>query len=395
MDVTGTGPRQSGQWLTTITIVLLIYVAAATSVGLTPVLPQIRAQFAGTPGADFLTKALVTVFGISALIGSPLTGRLLNRWGVRRVFMGTVILYIASGLGGAIAPNLEMLLLTRFVGGLAAAVCAAAYYTYILTYFPPGKRERWLGFISTLGSAWAIVASMLAGELAHHSWRLAFLINLVALPLLVLVPLAFRETLAPAAARQGDVARGGDSPFHMAPAAIVGLLSGVIVMGTAIYVPFQLSATGVSDPRVIARYYAYYSVISAASALAYGYIRRFVAMGGVNFFAFPTAGAGYLLLVLWPAAGLRLVELTVLGLGAGLLTPNLAAFAGRRGDAIEKARSIGIAKAGYFASAFVFQAVMGILAIRAADRSLLALAVICIPGAMIMARVRPEARLNE
>ena len=162
MEGTGTAPRQSGQRLTTITIVLLIYVAAATSVGLTPVLPQIRAQFAGTPGADFLTKALVTVFGISALIGSPLTGRLLNRWGVRRVFMGTVILYICSGLGGAIAPNLEVLLLTRFVGGLAAAVCAAAYYTYILTYFPPASASGG----SASSPRWAR-----PGRLSPRCWR--------------------------------------------------------------------------------------------------------------------------------------------------------------------------------------------------------------------------------
>ena len=119
MDDSAAASGQRGQLLSSITIALLIYIPAASAAGLSPALPQIRAHFAGTPGADFLTKALVTVFGISALIGSPLTGRMLKRWGVRRVFMGTVVVSLLSGLAGVVSPNLEILLFTRFVGGLA------------------------------------------------------------------------------------------------------------------------------------------------------------------------------------------------------------------------------------------------------------------------------------
>lgn len=387
MDDMTKEPDRSGGMLTEITIAWLIYIVAATAGGLTPVLPQIRTQFADAAGADFLTKALVTVFGLSALVGSPMTGRLLKRWGLRNVFLATVIVFIGSGLGGMVSPNLEVLVCARFVGGLAAAVSVAAVYTYILTCFPAGKREWWLGFVTTLGSVWAIVASVLAGELGHYNWRLAFLINLVALPLLVLVPLAFRKNGIPVSPQHAAVARDRVPMARMAPSAIVGLISGAIGLGMTVYVPFQLNAVGITDPRAIARFFAFYAVVNAASALLYGYLRRFLAIAGVNFLAFAAAGLAYGLLALWPIAHLRLAELAMLGLGTGLLNPNLAAFAGRRGDAIEKAQSIGIAKAGYFASGLVMQAILAILTIRAADISLLALACICIPGALIMARV--------
>lgn len=391
MDDAQRASGQANQSLAGITILLLVFIGAVAAVGISPILPLIRVEYAGSPGADFLTKALITVFGISALIGSPLTGWLLKRYGARNLFMGTVIAFIGSGLGGLAAPNLIVLLFTRFVCGIAAAICATAYYTFILTQYPPGKRERWLGFVGTMGAVWAVVAYTLAGELSQYGWRFALLIHLLALPLIVMVPLAFRESTWVQARPDHEAIRPATGLRRMTPAIMVGLISGAVVMSSPVYLPIYFSATGVTDARAIGQLLALYSIISALSAFLYGILRRFLSVAGVNLLAFCAAGAGYMALALWPAPELRLAELAVLGFGNGLLTPNLAAFAGRRGDAIEKAKSIGVAKAAYFASAFLFQAVLGVLAIQSAHLSLLALALVCIPGAAMMLAARPTS----
>ncbi|MBU3992231.1 MAG: MFS transporter [Alphaproteobacteria bacterium] len=398
MEDADTPSAKSGQTLAGITILLMVIIGATTAVGLSPILPQIRAEFAATPGADFLTKALITVFGISALVGSPLTGWLLKHWGARNLFLGTAITFIAAGLGGMVAPNLIMLVFTRFVSGVAAAICGAAYYTFVMTQYPPGKRERWLGYLGTIGAIWAVVVSILAGELSQFGWRFALLTHLLALPLLVLIPVAFRKSTWTQATPDSSVARSDTGLRRMTPAIVVGLFSGAIVMSTPLYLPLQLSAIGVTDARAIGLLMAWYMVVSATSAFLYGNLRRFLSVAGVNLLAFSAAGAGYLSLALWPEAQWRLAELVVLGCGTGLLTPNLAAFAGRRGDAIEKAKSIGISKAAYFVGAFLFQALLAALAITAANLSLVALAMICIPGAAMLLAARPgsgRARASE
>ncbi len=123
-------------------------------------------------------------FGGLLLLG----GRLGDLYGRRRVFMtGVTIFAIASGIGG-LAQSEIMLLGSRGLQGLGAALASPAALALITTNFPAGpKRNRAFSVYAAMSGAGAAVGLLLGGwltglqpdllGLSVDGWRLTFLIN--------------------------------------------------------------------------------------------------------------------------------------------------------------------------------------------------------------------------
>lgn len=378
-------PPSSGGAITGIAVLALVYIPAAMASGLPPVLPLIAAEFAQEPGAAFLTKMLLTIYGIAALFGSPLTGPLLRRWGFRRLFLIVALGFVGAGIAGMFATSLPILLATRFVAGFCAAVCSSALAAFIITRLGPGKRERWLGYVTALGAVWSVLATILVGYLGGMGWRPALLIHLLGLPLFALVMFAFRGV-----DQIAEPDEGGAQPvpasgaLRFAPEALVGVMFGAVVMSGGMYLPFRFSEAGFGDPARIATLMAWLAFVCGVASLSYGFLRRWLSVSMVSLVAFTATGAAYLALALWPDETFVMAHLTLLGLGLGLLTPNLPAFAGRRPLLADKATAVGISKGGFYLGAFVFQSVTSLLGIDTPGGALMALAVIAFPSAFVL-----------
>ncbi len=123
-------------------------------------------------------------FGGLLLLG----GRLGDLYGRRRVFMvGVTIFAVASGIGG-LAQSEIMLLGSRGLQGLGAALASPAALALITTNFPAGpKRNRAFSVYAAMSGAGAAVGLLLGGwltglqpdilGLSVDGWRLTFLIN--------------------------------------------------------------------------------------------------------------------------------------------------------------------------------------------------------------------------
>ncbi len=123
-------------------------------------------------------------FGGLLLLG----GRLGDLYGRRRVFMiGVSIFAVASGIGG-LAQSEIMLLGSRGLQGLGAALASPAALALITTNFPAGpRRNRAFSVYAAMSGAGAAVGLLLGGwltglqpdilGLSVDGWRLTFLIN--------------------------------------------------------------------------------------------------------------------------------------------------------------------------------------------------------------------------
>ncbi len=123
-------------------------------------------------------------FGGLLLLG----GRLGDLYGRRRVFMaGVTVFAIASGIGG-LAQSEIMLLGSRGLQGLGAALASPAALALITTNFPAGpQRNRAFSVYAAMSGAGAAVGLLLGGWLTGlqpdilgisvDGWRLTFLIN--------------------------------------------------------------------------------------------------------------------------------------------------------------------------------------------------------------------------
>jgi EmrB/QacA subfamily drug resistance transporter len=133
---------------------------------------------------QWVVTGYALAFGGLLLLG----GRLGDLYGRRRIFMvGVTLFAVASGLGG-LAQNELMLLGSRGLQGLGAALAAPTALALIATNFPAGPaRNRAFSVYAAMSGVGAAVGLVLGGWLTGlhpdilgadvSGWRLTFLIN--------------------------------------------------------------------------------------------------------------------------------------------------------------------------------------------------------------------------
>ncbi len=149
----------------------------------------------------WIVTGYALAFGGLLLLG----GRLGDLLGRRRVFaLGLVVFAVASLLGG-FAQNEAMLLSSRALQGLGAALASPAALALITTTFPAGPaRNRAFAVYAAMSGAGAAVGLILGGWLTGldsvfglqlSGWRLTFLINVpIGLAAAALAPRFLRES---------------------------------------------------------------------------------------------------------------------------------------------------------------------------------------------------------
>ena len=156
---------------------------------------------------QWIVTGYALAFGGLLLLG----GRLGDLYGRRRLFMiGVTIFAVASGLGG-LAQNEVMLLSSRGLQGLGAAIASPTALALITTNFPAGAaRNRAFSVYAAMSGAGAAVGLILGGWLTGlhphwfgtdiSGWRLTFLINV---PIGLIAAAFAPRVLAESEARDG------------------------------------------------------------------------------------------------------------------------------------------------------------------------------------------------
>ena len=138
-------------------------------------LPSVAADLALEPAlAQWVISAYAVLFAGFLVAG----GRLTDRVGAKRLFVGAVVFFgLASAVGGA-ATDGSVLLAARAAQGLGAALLQPAIIGLIGTTFPAGPaRSRALAVWGGVGASGLAAGAVLGGVLTTASWRLTFVIN--------------------------------------------------------------------------------------------------------------------------------------------------------------------------------------------------------------------------
>ncbi len=133
----------------------------------------------------------------TAFLAASTTAMLLNAWfvaafGARVTFVGSMAVFAGGSLLGAAADSLEMLIIARFLQGIAAGFIQPLPLMLIFQAFPEHRRGGAFGFFS-LGVVLAPGLGPLIGGMAMDvfDWRFVFLVTaplaLIALPVAIAV----------------------------------------------------------------------------------------------------------------------------------------------------------------------------------------------------------------
>ncbi|MEV6105910.1 MFS transporter [Streptomyces sp. NPDC051940] len=171
-------------------------------------LPSIRADLGLSTGTlSGVVSAYVLGYGGFILLG----GRAADLLGHRRMFVTWLVVFLAfSGLGG-FATEGWMLLLARFVTGVAAAFLAAAGLALVSSGFPEGPvRTRAIAVYAGTAAAGFSLGLVAGGVLTSFGWRWVFFAPVVLSALILAATLALvRDTGRPARPPGGFDLAGG------------------------------------------------------------------------------------------------------------------------------------------------------------------------------------------
>jgi MFS family permease len=139
-------------------------------------MPSIKTDLGFTfADLQWVVTAYTLAFGGLLLLG----GRTADLLGRRRVFFAGLGIFTAASLASGLAASQEMLLATRALQGVGAALLSPAALSLVTTIFPEGpERNRALAAWAAVGASGAAFGVLLGGSLTEvFGWEAIFLVN--------------------------------------------------------------------------------------------------------------------------------------------------------------------------------------------------------------------------
>lgn len=140
-----------------------------------PALPAIRETFNVDESALSWVFSIFTLFAVISAV--PLA-KLSDRFGRRRIYVFSLVVFTTGSLLVAVAPGFEWLLGARAVQALGAGGIFPVASAVIGDVVPEQRRGRALGMIGAVFGIAFLLGPLIGGLLLPLGWQVLFLINL-------------------------------------------------------------------------------------------------------------------------------------------------------------------------------------------------------------------------
>ncbi|MDN7240694.1 MFS transporter [Planococcus sp. N028] len=117
---------------------------------------------------------MVSAFALAQLIFSPLAGRAVDKYGRKPMIISGLFIFSISELLFGLGETVEVLFISRILGGVSAAFIMPAVTAFIADITTTQTRPKALGYMSAAISTGFIIGPGIGGFLAEISTRLPF-----------------------------------------------------------------------------------------------------------------------------------------------------------------------------------------------------------------------------
>jgi DHA2 family metal-tetracycline-proton antiporter-like MFS transporter len=174
------------RWIVTlVALCVLMSVINTTMVNVS--LPDIGDHFGASPAS---LGWLVTLYSLTFGVATPFYGRLGDRYGLRRMFVIGLCIFVGASLLAGLAPSFALLMFFRAGQAFGSAAIPSLGIGMLARAVPQERRGRSLGIVSMAVGAGSALGPTLGGGLTQLvSWRMVFLVSAL---LAVLIPYCLR-----------------------------------------------------------------------------------------------------------------------------------------------------------------------------------------------------------
>jgi MFS family permease len=308
--------------LTLLFVSTLTVMAGAT---IAPSLPAMRQFFASVNNADFLVRLVLTAPALFIALGAPVVGVLIDKFGRKPLLTIALALYGIAGSSGLWLDSLGFILVGRALLGMSVAGVMVTATALIADYYVGAARGQFLGLQAAFMALGGVVFLSFGGFLADVSWRLPFLIYLVAL---VLIPCVVFLLPEPIKNNSNDASTSEETLTEL-PIAVISttyiaaFLSQIVFYMIPVQLPFYLRDLVNANASQSGLAIAFATFFSAVTSLLYQRIKSRFNFLTIYAIAFLNIAVGYGFISLAKNFPVIMGGLAITGLGLGMLMPNM------------------------------------------------------------------------
>jgi len=354
--------------LTVLAISSLTIMANTT---IAPALPGLAMTFEDVPRIESLLGLLLSLPSLAIVLTATIFGLLAERIGRRKVLIGSLALYALGGASGLIADGMTELLIGRIVLGVGVAGTMTVATMLAADYWTGQARMQFMGKQAAVMSMGGVLFLILGGVLAEFSWRGAFALYLLALPVGFFAWRNLDQDI-----KHNERAQQSKTALDWAICLKIGAL-GFFTMAV-IYLlptrlPFLLTEIGIDSPTLAGIAIAAVTLAGAIASVNFQKIRSRLSPIGIYALGFILMCAGYVLI----ATGYSLAQILIgglfVGLGLGSIMPNQNMWLMSAVDPETRGRAAGVLTTFVFAGQFAGPLFASIAALLTSQRGIFGL----------------------
>ncbi|HVN53937.1 MAG TPA: DHA2 family efflux MFS transporter permease subunit [Anaerolineaceae bacterium] len=245
----------SHKWRVLISVVFGIFMVILDTTVVNVAFQTLRTEFGASLNDS---QWIISIYVLSIGISTPLSGFLADRFGMKRVYLSGLSIFILGSFLCGLAPSLGFLIVARALQGFGGGIAIPLGTAFLLRTFPPREQGTALGIFGIAALTAPALGPILGGFLVDQNlWRFIFFINppigLIGVVLGYLFLPNFRNERKPA--------------FDF-----LGLVTEVIGFGAMLYAASIAANQGWTSPGVLLWF-----GIGAAGLIAFGLVELFVA----------------------------------------------------------------------------------------------------------------------
>lgn len=324
-----------------------------------PALPAITKDFNDTPHIEILSGLMLTIPALFVMIFSPIAGFLMDKHTKLRFLYPAMIVWVISGMSGALCENIYSLIATRCVLGIAAAFVSVGVNALLGDYYSlgVGRRERALsmqGFVMSVGGA---ILTMLSGYLTNYAWQYAFLVYGSGIIVIFLcVMFLFEPSIKKAketTAKDSMKNNAKNSYKAFFPVYFIGFFIMVAYYLAGIEFPHYIEDVLGLEPKYIGLAMALPTLSFGVFAFFYKDIAKFVSIKRIYIAALCVESFAFFLVFLVQNFAITAFSLFCFGVAGGLIVTNNSNYLFKLSDSTNRAKLYAILASCSFFGQFI------------------------------------------
>ena len=293
-----------------------------------PVLNVMRQGLGVDPA---LAGLIITTHSVFIAVLSPLVGVLIDKVGVKKPFVAGLALYGLAGGSGLFIDSYWLLIASRALLGVAAAVIFISNTVMILNIFRGPRRNKVMGWRGSANAFGGVIWPLIGGFLGGWSWHLPFAAYLAGVPLAALALLVIPEVHETTRQVQ-DESESVWRIFKTAPVLffiyLLIFISSVLLYAIVVFIPPLLEEIGIHRTLYIGLFISAMGLASGLTSFMYGRIKSRLSYGMIVLISVAFWAVGFISISQTHSIALIIASIALFGIGQGMVSPSCMVWIG-------------------------------------------------------------------